>query len=37
MGVGIAPTEKRWLKVHSGQRKEWPQFSGVVALTAENR
>ncbi len=36
MGVGIAPT-KTLAKSAQWATKQWPQFSGVVALTAENR
>ncbi|WP_454767527.1 translesion error-prone DNA polymerase V subunit UmuC [Escherichia coli] len=36
MGVGIAPT-KTQAKSAQWATKQWPQFSGVVALTAENR
>ena len=36
MGVGIAPT-KTLAKSVQWATKQWPQFSGVVALTAENR
>lgn len=36
MGVGIAPT-KMLAKSAQWATKQWPQFSGVVALTAENR
>lgn len=35
MGVGIAPT-KTLAKSAQWATKQWPQFSGVVALTAEN-
>ncbi len=35
-GVGIAPT-KTLAKSAQWATKQWPQFSGVVALTAENR
>ncbi|HBE2569780.1 TPA: protein ImpB, partial [Escherichia coli] len=36
MGVGIAPT-KTLAKSAQWATKQWPQFSGVVALEAENR
>lgn len=36
MGGGIAPT-KTLAKSAQWATKQWPQFSGVVALTAENR
>ncbi len=36
MGVGIAPT-KTLAKSAQWATKQWPQFSGVVALTTENR